>query len=172
VKGHIEDRLRLIHPRSAELLEETDAIDNNLIINSGEGYIDRFQPSGWRTELTIRPDIETAEEAQAASIASRMGDGKMHLIHISGVNQIADGMTKMDTHIDYVGRIVHRRADFLEGKATPVRDLDGKVLYRSRKTPAPPKRKEDSAASEKQSDKSAPSAEPARESDLDKSTQQ
>jgi hypothetical protein len=130
IKGCTEDRLRLIHPRAAEVLEELDAIDNNLIIDTGEGAINRYQDCGWRTGLTVRPDLETAEEAQAASIATRLGDGRMHLIHISGVNQLADGMTKMDTHIDYVGRIVHKRSDFINGRATPIRDQEGKVYYR------------------------------------------
>ena len=64
----------------------------------------------------------------------------MYLTHISGVNQLADGMTKMDTSIDYVGRLVQSRADFLKGIATPVRDLSGKVLYKNlRSVSAPPR---------------------------------
>jgi hypothetical protein len=53
----------------------------------------------------------------------------MHLVHIEGENQLADAMTKMDVSIDYIGRLVHDRNDFFEGRATPIRDEHQKVRY-------------------------------------------
>jgi hypothetical protein len=129
IKHHTQDDLRLAFPRAADIIEGMGTLDDNLILNLGEGARGRFQPVNWRSAIATTPYLETPEDAQCISIATRMADGGMYLVHISGVNQLADGMTKMDTSIDHVGRLVHARKDFELGRPTPIRDGNGKIHY-------------------------------------------
>jgi hypothetical protein len=49
----------------------------------------------------------------------------MRLVHIDGVNQLADALTKMNVHVDLHGRTVFSRSCFLDRRITPLRASAG-----------------------------------------------
>jgi hypothetical protein len=129
MKSYSEDRFRILFPRAADILEGAEAFENSLMLDTGDGLRARYQVPSEETARAVRPDLTGEDEAHLASAATKLFDGDMHLVHIEGENQLADAMTKMDVSIDYIGRLVHDRNDFFEGRATPIRDEHQKVRY-------------------------------------------
>jgi hypothetical protein len=60
------------------------------------------------------------KECRATSVLATFGN--ISLVHIDGINQLADELTKMKYHIGYVGRVLFGRRCFLRGIRTPLRD--------------------------------------------------
>ena len=117
MNGHTEDTFRQTFPRAAELLEGTAAVEDVLVLNVGEGTFERFTPPTIKTDQLIIPEDDAV---QHTSIASRMQDGNMSIIHIDGTNQLGDAMTKSNVDINYMGIIMHKLEDFVENKASPI----------------------------------------------------
>ena len=122
--GHTEDAFRLAFPRAAEILEGTAAVEDVLVMDVGEGTHERFQPPTSKTDLAHMPVMDDIDMAHQTSIASRLQDGCMALVHISGVHQLGDALTKSDVSIHYLGRVAHLKSDFLLSRPTSVCDLD------------------------------------------------
>jgi len=126
---YTEDAFRLTFPRAADLLEASEALEDVTVVNVGDGVNARFREPSGLTASQLFPGLDAGDIVQCESISDRLRDGSMALVHIDGVNQLADGLTKMDVSIDYVGRLVHRRSDFESGSRTAIRDESGPVRF-------------------------------------------
>ena len=111
-RGHSIDAIRLLAPRLADIMEEVGIADDIPMVDLGKGPTSRYvsyetmseilQMKQWKEELkNTGQDIDTI-----LSMAEKMKDNKLTIVHIEGKNQLADGMTKMNVGIDYYGRIV------------------------------------------------------------------
>ena len=123
MEHYTEDAFRLTFPRAADLLEDTNAPEHNVIFDLGSGPQDRFQqPTTLTTQLAL-PLLDKADKTQLMSVITRLNDGDMGIIHIDGNEQLADALTKIDVNIDYFGRILHDYKLFSQQLPTPIREI-------------------------------------------------
>ena len=135
-RGQTIDAIRLLAPRLADIIEEESIADDIPLVDFGYGPTSRYVTAPrmkeilameqWKKEVkNIGQDVDTL-----LSIVEKMQDNKMSVIHIDGKNQLADGMTKMNTSIDYYGRLVFDKTKFEEKQSTPIRDATQPVSFR------------------------------------------
>jgi len=113
------DRLRKHDPALALALELVGAPRVTLAYDDGTGYRTRYE------HLELLTELDEEDINHAISAADSLRDGQMRLVHLDGVNQIADALTKMNVHVDLHGRTVFSRTCFLDRRATPMRALPG-----------------------------------------------
>ena len=137
-QGSQADSIRIIFPRLMDTLEGQLQNDEFGIINYADGPMERYRsPTEMKQSLHAFKDkfgkfdsILDKELAIYEIIIDKLNDSQIQVLHLEGKNQLADGLTKMATSIDYVGRILFDHKQFLLGKATPIRDQDGPITYR------------------------------------------
>ena len=134
------DTIRVLFPNLMQLMESSLHADEFLIMDVGDGALSRYRNSvemSQALKIYIKgkdqhPIISKKYLALYQIIFDRMSDSQIVVLHIDGVNQLADALTKMAVSIEYVGRVVHDYKDFMIGKKTMIRD-EGVVHVKYRK---------------------------------------
>ena len=134
------DSMRIIFPRLMDILESHLQSDEYNIINYGDGPMERYRTPQeikrtlqfYKAKYGTFDTVLDNDMAIYEIIIDKMIDSQIQILHIDGANQLADGLTKMATSIDYVGRVVFDYQHFLKQQPTPIRDKEAPVLYRTK----------------------------------------
>ena len=133
------DTMRMLFPKLMDKIDTLLYEDDFHLIDYGNGTDGRYRTPNEMKEVIQNykykfGEIDSIIDKDYATyeiILERMNDSNIHVLHIDGENQLADGLTKMATSIDYVGRVVFDYNNFLLHRTTSIRDSDGKsILYR------------------------------------------